>query len=103
MALGRREDSAPPEPNDPNPYVVALLREREHYVRRGRGDRVAEVDAELARIGHSSPDAAQPASGDEAENAASKDAPETTAAQKAPETTSPARPAPRRSTTNAED
>lgn len=32
--------------------VTALLREREGYVRRGLDDRVAQVDAELARLGH---------------------------------------------------
>jgi hypothetical protein len=32
--------------------VAALLREREGYVRRGLDDRVAQVDAELARLGH---------------------------------------------------
>ena len=31
--------------------VEALLIEREGYVRRGRMDRVAQVDAELARFG----------------------------------------------------
>ena len=32
-------------------YVDALLRERDGYVARGRMDRVAQVDAELARHG----------------------------------------------------
>lgn len=32
-------------------YVEALLLEREGYVARGRMDRVAQVDAELARFG----------------------------------------------------
>lgn len=32
-------------------YVRALLREREGYVLHGRGNRVAEVDAELERQG----------------------------------------------------
>lgn len=32
-------------------YVNALLTEREGYVQRGRKDRVAQVDAELARMG----------------------------------------------------
>lgn len=32
-------------------YVEALLREREGYARYGRTDRLAGVDAELARLG----------------------------------------------------
>lgn len=32
-------------------HVAALLVEREGYVRRGLADRVAQVDAELARFG----------------------------------------------------
>ena len=40
-------------------YVDALKREREHYVRTGRKDRVAAVDAELKRAG--APVAASPA------------------------------------------
>lgn len=36
----------------PDPVVEALLREREGYVARGRDDRVALVDAALARFGH---------------------------------------------------
>lgn len=32
--------------------VEPLLREREGYVRRGLADRVAQVDAELKRLGH---------------------------------------------------
>lgn len=40
-------------------YVDALKREREHYVRTGRKDRVAAVDAELKRAG--APAAASPA------------------------------------------
>jgi len=32
-------------------YVQALLREREGYVLRGRESRVADVDAELERLG----------------------------------------------------
>ena len=34
--------------------IAALLREREGYVARGLSDRVAQVDAELARVGHTS-------------------------------------------------
>lgn len=33
------------------PSVRALLAEREGYLKRGRADRVAQVDAELARYG----------------------------------------------------
>lgn len=33
-------------------YVAALLREREGYLRRGRENRVADVDAELERMGY---------------------------------------------------
>ncbi|MFD7791026.1 hypothetical protein [Streptomyces sp. NPDC059759] len=33
-------------------YAAALLREREGYLRRGREDRVADVDAELERLGY---------------------------------------------------
>jgi hypothetical protein len=32
-------------------YVRGLLREREGYARHDRGDRVADVDAELKRLG----------------------------------------------------
>ncbi|MFF9324039.1 hypothetical protein ACF1AY_04900 [Streptomyces sp. NPDC014776] len=32
-------------------YVAALLREREGYARHGREDRLADVDAELRRLG----------------------------------------------------
>lgn len=32
--------------------IAALIREREGYSRAGKDDRVAEVDAELARLGH---------------------------------------------------
>ncbi|MFE9098494.1 hypothetical protein [Streptomyces sp. NPDC007264] len=32
-------------------YVAALLREREGYARHSRGERLAAVDAELARLG----------------------------------------------------
>jgi hypothetical protein len=38
-------------------YVAALLREREGYVRKQRGDRVAGVDAELKRLGVTREDA----------------------------------------------
>ena len=35
-----------------DPYVTALLEERRGYVIRGDQGRVAEVDAELARVGY---------------------------------------------------
>jgi len=36
-------------------YVAALLRERDDCTRSGKGDRVAAIDAELARNGHKPP------------------------------------------------
>ena len=42
-------------------YVAALRREREGYVRRGLKDRVAEVDAELKRVGMKPPEPPQDA------------------------------------------
>lgn len=33
-------------------YIAALIREREGYERFGMTDRVADVDAELKRVGH---------------------------------------------------
>lgn len=36
---------------EPDAYVDALKREREHYARTGRKDRAAAVDAELAKLG----------------------------------------------------
>ncbi|MFE6482400.1 hypothetical protein ACFVGN_05595 [Streptomyces sp. NPDC057757] len=33
-------------------YTASLLREREGYARRGREDRIADVDAELERLGY---------------------------------------------------
>lgn len=47
------ERESAPDPGET--YVQALLREREGYVRRGLADRVAAVDVELTRLGHSSP------------------------------------------------
>jgi hypothetical protein len=38
-----------------DPMVAALLRERDGYVKRGLPDRVAQVDAELARRGYVGP------------------------------------------------
>jgi hypothetical protein len=35
-------------------YIAALLEERRGYLVRGLKDRAAEVDAELARVGHKS-------------------------------------------------
>jgi hypothetical protein len=37
-----------------NSYIQALLTEREGYVRRGRMDRVAQVDAALREVGYES-------------------------------------------------
>lgn len=42
MALTRRKSS-------PDPYIEALLIEREGYERHGLAERVAEVDAEIKR------------------------------------------------------
>lgn len=33
--------------------IAALIREREHYVRFYMTDRIAQVDAQLSRLGHS--------------------------------------------------
>lgn len=56
-AMHRSGSGAEPEPA-PDPgetYAQALLEEREGYVRRGLADRVAAVDAELARLGRPVP------------------------------------------------
>lgn len=37
--------------DDHSPLIAALLRERDGYVARGRGDRVDQVEAELERLG----------------------------------------------------
>ncbi|HUR23999.1 MAG TPA: hypothetical protein VMZ73_09035 [Acidimicrobiales bacterium] len=76
--------------------IAALLREREHYTRRGLPDRVAEVDAELARRGHRQQEVAATPSPPPAQTR-----PET-ASIEAPETTRRPRPQPRRSEPNAE-
>lgn len=72
---------------DHHTYVRALLREREGYVLRGRENRVADVDAELARLGvvHLERDNFGPL-------VLKEDAPETTAAAPPPERATPARP-----------
>ncbi len=44
-----------------DPIINSLLREREGYVRTGRDDMVAGVDAELAKRGHSEPAKPEPA------------------------------------------
>jgi hypothetical protein len=44
MVIKRKPDADPA-------YVEALLTEREAYVRFGRDDRVADVDAELKALG----------------------------------------------------
>lgn len=36
---------------EPDPAIAALLRERDGYINRGMGDRVAQVEAELERRG----------------------------------------------------
>ncbi|MFI0932918.1 hypothetical protein ACH4RG_14365 [Streptomyces sp. NPDC021019] len=41
-----------PDPESQDPMVAALLRERAGYVSRGMGDRVAQVDEQLALRGH---------------------------------------------------
>lgn len=46
------EEDVPAESrHDESHYIAALLREREGLVRVGLDDRVADVDAELARVG----------------------------------------------------
>lgn len=35
-----------------DPFIAALLREREFYAVHGKSERVAAVDAELKRLGH---------------------------------------------------
>jgi hypothetical protein len=40
-------------------YIAALLRERAGYEQYGHADRVAEVDAELERVGHKAKTPAQ--------------------------------------------
>ena len=35
-----------------DPYITALLHERAGYLAAGKKDRAAEVDKELARVGH---------------------------------------------------
>ena len=45
----------------PNAYVAALLRERDGYKSRNLPDRVAEVDAELAKSGYRTAEAKPPA------------------------------------------
>ena len=69
---------------EPGRYVRALLREREGYVMRGQADRVADVDAELARfeVVVEQPPALPPA----------RPGPETTSVPRPPETATPPRP-----------
>lgn len=76
-----------------NPLIAALLREREHYIRRGLPDRAAQVAAELARMGYEDPTTPPPPA----------DIPETTTLQAPPETATPPRPRPRRSSPHAQD
>jgi hypothetical protein len=62
----------------PSAYARALLQEREGYVLKGKGDRVAQVDAELQRMGVKAP--------------REDGAPETTKQAPPPEKATPARP-----------
>lgn len=48
-------------PDKEEAYVTGLLREREGYARYGRADRVADVDAELKRLGVAVPGAKETA------------------------------------------
>ncbi|MFI2465941.1 hypothetical protein ACH475_06130 [Streptomyces globisporus] len=50
------------DPETEDPMVAALLRERAGYVSRGMGDRVAQVDEQLALRGHKPPAESAPAS-----------------------------------------
>ena len=53
MSDDKREAAAKRAAAAADPALVeALLRERQGYVTRGLPDRVAAVDAELARLGH---------------------------------------------------
>lgn len=45
-----------------DPYIAALLREREGYVQFDKPDRVAAVDAELVRRGYVAPEKVEPKS-----------------------------------------
>jgi hypothetical protein len=57
-AAQKRAAAATATPDVRGGYVAALLAERHGYVTRGgMGDRVAAVDAELARVGYVDPDA----------------------------------------------
>jgi hypothetical protein len=83
------------------PTIAALLREREHYTRRGLPERVAAVDAELSRLGHIDPSSDKAIVDDLVDDyeaqTGKKIRPETTAAAALPETATPPRPQPRRS------
>lgn len=72
------------------PHIAALLREREHYLRRGLPDKAAAVTAELERLGHVEP------SRDDLVGRAHDDAPETTALEALPERAVPPRPRPKK-------
>lgn len=45
------EETVTEVPTADEAYVASLLREREGYARHSRADRVADVDAELKRLG----------------------------------------------------
>jgi len=66
------------DPETEDPMVAALLRERAGYVNRGMGDRVAQVDEQLALRGHTSAKEADPVS---------RSAPPKNRRQRPPETT----------------
>ncbi len=69
-------------------YVTALRRERAGYLAQGRPERAADVEAELGRMGATTPSTAAPAS--------APGAPETTEASRLPERAVPSKPRPPR-------
>lgn len=64
-------------------YIDALKIEREHYVRTGRKDRVAMVDAELKRCGAAASAAAPAPAPEPVVETAAVEAPETTSRPRA--------------------
>lgn len=66
-----------------HPALVALLRERDHYLRRGLPERAEQVSAMLTRIGYVEPSTPDPGLAD---------APETATLTPALETATPPRP-----------
>lgn len=63
--------------------IAALLREREWYVRDGKKDRVAAVDAELKRRGHGKPAEPRERAPRESRQSTADAPPKKTAAKKA--------------------